>query len=214
MNQFLRIVVCTVIAACVLCGCSTSQSTQTPWDAAFAPPDHLETSRVRFVPLKPELAQLDYDAFMSSREHLRETLRWGNWPSDDATVEGNREDLARHWREHQANEAYTYAVLTPDGSRYLACVYLKPLADDAFTDLPRPAVRVSYWVTERELATDLDWHLVRALHDWLTSDWSFQSIVMPLHRANERGREIASSNGYTLMPADPDDERLNYVFRN
>lgn len=211
MNQTLRISVVSLLLTCILSGCSTSQSSRDPWRTSFSPPDHLETPRMRYVPLKPQHAQLDYDAFMSSREHLRETLRWGSWPSDDATVEDNRTDLERHWREHQANEAYTYAVLTLDGSRSLGCVYLKPIPEDDLADRPRPAVRVSYWVIESQLANDLDWHLVRSLHDWLTQEWGFRTIVMPLHRANQRGRDIAEANGYMLLPAEPDAERLSYI---
>ena len=42
------------------------------------------------------LADLDYAAFMGSREHLRRTLEWGPWPKPDMTLEANAKDLANH----------------------------------------------------------------------------------------------------------------------
>jgi len=211
-----QLFVLSLVVISALSGCAMNQSNTAPdpWSQTFSPPSRWETPRVRFVPLKPQHAQLDYDAFMSSRPHLRQTLQWGGWPSDDATVEDNRKDLERHWREHQANEAYTYAVLTLDGSRSLGCVYLKPIAEDEMPDLPRPAVRVAYWVVESELSNNLDRHVVRSLHDWLTGEWGFRSIVMPLHRANERGRAIAEAHGYTATAAPPDEKRRHYVWSN
>ncbi|TVQ51483.1 MAG: GNAT family N-acetyltransferase [Phycisphaerales bacterium] len=210
MKQSIFPIAALVLFTVILSGCAAG-GTANPWSPAYAEPAPLATAQMKLVPLKPEHAQMDYDAFMSSREHLRETLRWGNWPSEDATVEANRTDLERHWREHQANEAYTYAVLSPDGSAYLGCVYLKPIPEDQMTDLPRPAVRVSYWVTESGLERNHDRQLVRSLHDWLNQAWGFRTIVMPLHRANDRGRIIAVENGFRPEPADTDAERLSYI---
>ena len=87
-----------------------------PWTAEFQPPMVLDTPRFHLEPLGPQHAELDYEAFMSSREHLLATLHWGGWPSADATVEGNRADLTRHADEFVAGEAYAYTVLTPDRS--------------------------------------------------------------------------------------------------
>lgn len=188
-----------------------------PWSAEFDPPRTLRTWRMALEPLTLDHAELDYAAFMGSREHLRETLQWGSWPSDDATVEENRADLERHWREHQANEAYTYAVLTPDRSRELGCVYLKPLPEgenvpEDIAALARPGVRVAYWVVEDSLDDDFDAYLVQRLTNWLRSDWRFRSILMPIHTNNPRGMTIARNHGYTALPADEGDERVNFVW--
>jgi hypothetical protein len=189
-----------------------------PWSEGFAPPERLRTRQMALEPLKPEHAELDYAAFMGSREHLRRTLQWGNWPGDDATVEENRADLERHWREHQANEAYTYAVLAPDRSRSLGCVYLKPLPQGeqvptAIANLPRPGVRIAYWVVEDSLANDLDHHLVQRMTRWLRSDWGVRTILMPIHRNDARGMRIAEELGYTALPAAEGEARVNYIWQ-
>ncbi len=203
----------------VFTGCASSggRTGIDPWSAEFNPPQTLRTQHMVLEPLTPDHAQMDYDAFMSSREHLRQTLGWGGWPSDDGTVEENRADLERHWREHQANEAYTYAVLTPDRAREIGCVYLKPLPEGedvpvAISDLPRPGVRIAYWVTAESLPAGLDRHLVERMTQWLRSEWGVESVLMPLHVKNERGMAIARDHGYKALPAAESDQRINYVW--
>jgi hypothetical protein len=64
-------------------------------------------------PLTTDHVELDYAAVMDTREWLRE---WSGstWPADDFTVDENREDLARHQREHEEGVAFTFTVLRSD----------------------------------------------------------------------------------------------------
>jgi len=178
----------------------------TAWDKAFSPPVELDTKRVHLEPLKPDHAELDHAAFMSSRAHLRKTLGWGGWPADDATVKANRKDLQRHWKEFENREAYAYTVLSPNRQRCLGCVYLNPIKDK-----PRTA-RMAYWVIEEELTHDLDEHLVEAVLDWIKRDWPLDHIVQPLQTANARGVAIAKKLG--LRPSGPEkDGQIQYVWQ-
>jgi hypothetical protein len=214
----IRILIASFLSICTGCATSGTASMSNPWAVDFAPPQSLGTRSMFLVPLKPEHAELDYAAFMSSREHLRRTLDWGGWPSDDATVEENRTDLERHWREHRANEAYTYAVLSPDGTRSLGCVYLKPLPSgenvpEEIAGLQTPGVRIAYWVVESSLPDALDRHLVQQLTHWLRNEWGMQSILMPIHMNNPRGIEIAKDFGYDALPRAEGEQRINFVWR-
>lgn len=74
----------------------------------------------------PEHTPLDYAAVMSSAEHIRQTLQWGNWLPPDMTEDGNRAALQNHWAEFKNRKAYAYTVLSPDKDSCLGCVYLYP----------------------------------------------------------------------------------------
>ena len=131
-----------MMPALVSTGCAGAPSgaTASAWTTDFDPPAGLDTERMHLEVLRPEVAELDYRAFMSSVDHLQRTLHWGSWPSEDMTVEDNAKDLVRHAREFEAREAYAYTVLAPDGSECLGCLYMNPAEDDPRT------VLVAYWV--------------------------------------------------------------------
>jgi RimJ/RimL family protein N-acetyltransferase len=163
-----------------------SQSVESgPWAKEFTPPTTLDTERVHLEPLGPKHAEMDYEAIMSSREHLQKTLHWGDWPAANMTVEDNRSDLERHGKEFENREAYAYTVLTPDRKRCLGCVYMKPLGKR-----PR-AMMLAYWVVADELDSGLDKHLIESVLSWIESDWPLNMVVLPLHTDNTRGVEIA-----------------------
>lgn len=163
-----------------------------PWSPDFEPPRVLATARVRLEPLAPRHAELDFAALMESREHLRRTLRWGDWPRADFTLEENRGDLERHWREFEDREGYAYTVLAPDRSRCLGCVYLVPPRDGAGRD-----AMLAYWVSEPALATDLDAHLLGSVLAWIERDWPFERVAIPNHPDNARGARIGAEAGLT-----------------
>ena len=61
----------------------------------------------------------DYDAVMSSVEHLKETYSaiWGSdWP-EGLTLEEDLIDLGWHQREFTLCNSFAYTVMSPDESR-------------------------------------------------------------------------------------------------
>lgn len=192
MNRFSTLFALVLFASCAstdnrdqTAASRASTEAATPFDTAFVPPWCLVTERMRLEPLRPALVQLDYDAFMSSIDHLRDSLRWENWPSADYELEQNRVDLQRHWDEFGAAEAYAYTVLTPDRSRCIGCVYINP-----FADLERRA-RVAYWVTEDQLESRLDEHLLIELVAWFEREWPLDTVQFPTHLEYQRGFDVA-----------------------
>jgi RimJ/RimL family protein N-acetyltransferase len=164
-----------------------------PWfDPDFTPPAGLETGRVVLEPLAPRHAALDHAALMGSREHLQRTLQWGDWPSEEFTVEENRGDLERHWKEFEAREGYAFTVLSPDRSTCLGCIYLEP-ADGK--DPSSRNARFAYWVVEDRLDEDLDRHLLEAVLAWIRRDWPLETLALQLRVENERGATIARDLG-------------------
>lgn len=174
------------------------------WAPEFSPPWSHDAGRLHLEILRPEVAALDYAAFMSSREHLHRTLHWGSWPREDATLEDNKKDLARHLKEYEAREAYAYTVLTPGRDECVGCIYLNP-SDEG----PRTA-RMAYWVVEKGLASDLDAELLSAVARWIEADWPLDAIVLPLHVDNERGAELARDAGFEHVDTEDDTRVLRW----
>src|SRR6059058_2913749 len=98
---------------------------------SFLPPDFepplLETERFRLRSLTVHDVVKDYDAVMTSREHLWELFgeAWG-WPPADLTLEEDLIDLGWHQKEFQRRSTFAYAVMNLDESRLLGCVYVDP----------------------------------------------------------------------------------------
>jgi hypothetical protein len=121
----------------------------------------------------------DYDAVMSSREHLWQRFgqAWG-WPAADLTLEQDIVDLGWHQKEFQLRRAFNYAVMAPDESRLLGCVYLDPPDDDEVD------AEVWFWGRQNELAAGLEERLAVFVHDWLARSWPFGRVRLngALHR--------------------------------
>ncbi|MEM6926175.1 MAG: N-acetyltransferase [Myxococcota bacterium] len=162
------------------------------WTAAFVPPEPPVTSRVRLVPLGPDVAEADYVAIMGSRERLRHELGWKGWPPDGFTLEDNRSDLAEHHAEFVRREAYAYSVLDLSGS-VVGCVYLEPWD---------PGAQLAFWVVDAEVPTGLERHLLQTMADWLTM-WPLSEVRVPLREANVRGVATAQAMAMKRVAGPP-----------
>jgi hypothetical protein len=158
--------------------------------------------------LRPDVTELDYAALMESRERLR---RWSDstWPADDFTLDENREDLVGHELEWEAREAFTYTVLSSDGSRCEGCVYIYPLGrwlksgeferegdGDQFAD-ETPAV--TFWVRDSALARGLDRQLLAGLREWFRRDWPYDRFVFPILENLTDDVSLVEATGLTLQ---------------
>jgi hypothetical protein len=92
---------------------------------SFEVPDKLETSKFRLRMLKITDVGRDYDAVMTSVDHLKGVFGpSSHWPSADLTLEQDLIDLGWHQKEFQRRTSFAYAVMNPDESRCLGCVYI------------------------------------------------------------------------------------------
>ena len=75
----------------------------------FDVPQRLETPQFVLEPLGPEYNDQDYDAWTSSREHIRATPGWedSSWPRE-MTPDQNRADLQRHADDFRDRTGFTY----------------------------------------------------------------------------------------------------------
>lgn len=93
----------------------------------FVVPARIDTERFVMRSITIHDAFKDYDAVMSSREHLWSRFGeiWG-WPTEDMTIEHNFVDLGWQQKEFRLRSSFDYALMTMDESRLLGCVYIDP----------------------------------------------------------------------------------------
>jgi hypothetical protein len=148
----------------------------------FEVPAVVETDRFRMRTITIHDAFKDYDAVMSSRQHLWSRFGeiWG-WPPEDMTIEQNIVDLGWHQKEFQLRSSFDYAVMSLDESRLLGCVYVDPPNDEQ-TDAD-----VWYWARQSELPSGLEDVLATFLHSWLSARWPFTAVTINGQRRMLKG---------------------------
>lgn len=139
----------------------------------FVVPLSLEGNGFRLRPLTIHDLVKDYDAVMTSVDHLKGLMEPdSDWPIG-LTLEDDLIDLAWHYREFTIRHSFAYTMMAPDESRCLGCCYINPSADPAFD------ADVFYWARQSELASGLEDRLGAAIRQWLKADWPFQRVAFP-----------------------------------
>ncbi|TDP97815.1 hypothetical protein EV186_103792 [Labedaea rhizosphaerae] len=153
-------------------------------------PAELRTDEFVLRPIVADDAELDYDAVMDTREHLR-LWRQSTWPEDDFTVAENREDLVDMEERHAAGRAFSYTVLDPAGTECLGCVYVfatsaKFLAnatvlpvggDECGDEWGDVDAVVFFWVRRSRMESGMDERLLAALRAWFAGPWQLENTV-------------------------------------
>ena len=142
--------------------------------ASFQAPIEVKTAFFKLVPLSPAVVKVDFDAYMSSIEHLQTTFtRSTDWPRKDITAADAIKDMDSEWGRFQRRESFAYAVLTPDGRRELGSVYISPCP------VPGYDAVVRMWVTKADFDAGFDAKLYAWVTDWLRKDWPFKKVAYP-----------------------------------
>ncbi len=142
--------------------------------ADFQVPEKLETETFRLRMLTVNDVVKDYDAVMSSVDHLQGFFgERSRWPSQDLTLEQDLIDLGWHQKEFQIRSSFAYTVMDLDESQCLGCVYIFPSEDNEFE------VDVYAWVRESELDKGTDKVLFETVKVWVESEWPFNSVRYP-----------------------------------
>lgn len=147
--------------------------------ADFNVPTLVETGDFRIVPLGPDLVKIDFDAYMSSIEHLQKTFtRSADWPHNGISDADAMRDMETEQARFRKRESFAYAVLTKDGRRERGSVYVSPSPVAGYDAVVR------LWVTKAEHDAGFDAELFEWVTTWMRSDWPFANIAYP-------GRSIA-----------------------
>ncbi len=113
----------------------------------FVIPEPPSTDEFMLTPLRVDHLVLDYEAVMSSREHLWQLFGpgWG-WPPADMTLMQDLVDLGWHQKEFQLRRSFNWAVMSPDQRMLLGCCYLDP------SDTPGFDAEGYYWARSDRIA--------------------------------------------------------------
>ena len=151
------------------------KSTIVPAD--FIVPDTLENQHFRIRMLSVNDVVKDYDAVMSSREHLKEMYPTSSWPSKDLTLEQDLIDLGWHQKEFQMRSSFAYTVVRLDENQVLGSVYINPSTKADYD------AGITMWVRASEVDNGLDPILFNTVKIWISKEWPFKKVAYP-------GREI------------------------
>jgi hypothetical protein len=140
----------------------------------FDAPTLVDAGGFKLVPLGPDLVDVDFEAYMSSIEHLQRTFsRSTSWPREDISAADAMRDMETEQARFQNRQSFAYAVLTPDGSRERGSVYVSPSPSEAYDAVVR------MWVTKADYDAGFDAELYEWVTNWVQTDWPFQNVAYP-----------------------------------
>lgn len=137
----------------------------------FVVPTEYETQLFRLRVLSVNDLVKDYDAVMSSKEHLQK-LFGTQWP-EGLTLEQNLIELGWHQREFQMRRTFAFTVVALDESKVLGCVYIVP------TDKTGYDAEVTLWARQSEINSGLQKALHTEVKQWLKAKWPFKNPGFP-----------------------------------
>ena len=138
----------------------------------FKVPERLETEEFRLRMLTVNDVVKDYDAVMTSVDHLKTIWPGSNWP-DHLTFEQDLIDLGWHQKEFQDRRSFAYTVVTPSESMVTGCVYINPTSKRGYDAV------VYLWARQSELAGGLEDRLYAAVREWIRREWPFGTVAFP-----------------------------------
>lgn len=138
----------------------------------FKVPEKLETGEFRLRMLTVNDVVKDYDAVMTSVEHLKTIWPGGGWP-EGLTLEQNLIDLGWHQKEFQRRRSFAYTVVNLSESQVTGCVYINPTRKRGYD------AAVYLWARQSELASGMEDRLYAAVRKWLATEWPFKKAAFP-----------------------------------
>lgn len=141
-------------------------------DPGFVVPEKLETGEFRLRMLTVNDVVKDFDAVMSSAEHLKSVWPDSGWP-EGLTLEQNLIDLGWHQKEFQRRRSFAYTAVTLDETRVIGCVYIYPTRKHGYD------AEVYLWARESAPGSVADARLFSAVDEWLAESWPFDDVAYP-----------------------------------
>ena len=163
----------------------------------FKVPILVEAPGFKLVPLGPDLVKVDFDAYMSSVEHLQKTFtRSTGWPHENISDADAMRDMETEQGRFRNRKSFAFAVLTPDGSRERGSVYVQPSTVEGYDAV------VKMWVTKAEYDAGFDAELYRWVTAWMQRDWPFRKVAYPGRAIEWSAWDsiVAANTGGAAMP--------------
>lgn len=135
----------------------------------FKVPEGNRTDLFVIEPLQERHNKSDYEAWTSSREHIKATPGFiGDelWVDEDFSLEDNAASIAKHSKDFEKRAEFNYAVVDPGTGEVIGSVYIRPSSRDGYD------ADVRSWVRADRAGLD------KPLHDrvtrWLADAWPFR----------------------------------------
>jgi hypothetical protein len=138
----------------------------------FQVPATLETAEFRLRMLTIHDVVKDFDAVITSVDHLKTIWPGGKWP-EGLTLEQNLIDLGWHQKEFQTRRSFAYTVVSLSEQKVMGCVYIEPTRKRGYD------AEVYLWARQSELANGLEERLYEAVQKWVTEQWPFENAAFP-----------------------------------
>jgi hypothetical protein len=138
----------------------------------FQVPTKLETAEFRLRMLTIRDVVNDFDAVITSVDHLKTIWPGGTWP-EGLTLEQNLIDLGWHQKEFQTRRSFAYTVVSLSEQKVMGCVYILPTRKKGYD------AEVYLWARQSELAHGLEERLYEAVQEWVTQEWPFENAAFP-----------------------------------
>ena len=138
----------------------------------FDVPKSLETDEFRLRMLTVNDVVKDFDAVVTSTEHLGTVWPEKTWPRG-LTLEQNLIDLGWHQKEFQMRRSFAYTVVSLCESTVKGCVYIEPTLKDGHD------AEIYLWARQSELASGLEVRLYDTVRGWIAGLWPFKNPAFP-----------------------------------
>ena len=139
----------------------------------FKVPDSIENEHFRIRMATINDAVKDYDAVMSSFNHLNKEFPHWRWPKKSLTIEQNLIDLGWHQKEFQMRSSFLYTIVRLDESQILGSLYIDPSTKNNFDS------EIHMWVRQSELQNELDSILFTKVKEWIDKEWPYKKVAYP-----------------------------------
>jgi hypothetical protein len=161
----MRLVSATVWLACTL----WAQQPFVPAD--YVVPTEFRTAKYKLVPLGPAVVHQDYEAYMSSIEHLQKTFGGGRWPTKDITMTDAMKDMENEQSRFEKRQSFAYGVLSLDGKKEWGSVYVRPSRKAGYDAM------VTMWVTKAKFDQGFEDELYKDVKGWVGKSWPFGKVA-------------------------------------
>ncbi|WP_153914732.1 hypothetical protein [Shewanella sp. TC10] len=139
---------------------------------SFSVPLIHSTEDFYFTTLDENVAELDYEAVMSSQQSLQGIFGpHSNWPEQDMTLEQNIISLNVHKQEFEARKAFAYSVFNLSQTKCLGSIYIDP------SDFSQYQCVVHFWI--RNDSIEQESVLFQTIKSWLNETWNFTQVAYP-----------------------------------
>jgi len=138
----------------------------------FKPPTVFNSADFHFRILEETLAELDFEAVMSSQSRLQGIFGPNSqWPTSEMTLTENVKSLKAHKQEFESRAAFAYSVFNCSKNVCLGSVYIDPSQSSSYD------CEVYLWVRNDNIV--LDEVLYHTVVNWLKSAWPFTKVAFP-----------------------------------